>query len=99
MEDKLSVTEKTVVLPFTECPYYNINKLKLIFSEVSNRCFKLKISWKSEEFIFGASYQEVRSQRHESFYIFASIIYRKLALMGRKPQSQSRPDFKPRGMP
>lgn len=48
MPDKLLVTEQTLVLPSVECAYYDINKLKLIFTEVSERCFKIKVSWKNE---------------------------------------------------
>lgn len=36
-----------------------MNKLKLIFSDIGDRCYKLKINWKNEEFLFGASYQKM----------------------------------------
>ena len=62
-----------------------MNKLKVILSETSERCFKLKLCWKHEEFIFAASYQKQHYEVAEAFYIFAKIIKSKLVLMGKKP--------------
>lgn len=67
-----------------EYSYYDINKLKLIFTEVASRCFKLKITWKHEDYIFGASHLQSHQDLPTVFYIFAKIIYSKLCLMGRK---------------
>ena len=68
-------------------PYYDISKLKLIFTEPIEQNFKLKINYKNEEIIFWASYQQEKHKEkeiHEAFYLFASIIASKMALMGKK---------------
>lgn len=64
-----------------------MNKFKIIFTEVGNACFKLKVNWKNEELIFGASWKNTHQELPEAFTIFAKIISLKLSLMGRKPLS------------
>jgi len=89
VEDSIILNEKIIILPSIECAYYDLTKLKLIFSDIGDRSFKVKINWKSEEFIFGASYQKYHREMPEVFYIFATIINTKLNLMGRKSVHQS----------
>lgn len=85
LEDVATLNDKIIVVPGHEFPYYDVNKLKLIFTDIGDRCFKLKISWKNEEYIFGASNQKCHKEIPAAFYIFTKLICAKLVLMGKKP--------------
>jgi hypothetical protein len=84
LEEVATLTDKLIVLPGFECPFYDLNKLKLIFTDIGDRCFKLKLTRKSDEFIFGASNQKTHRDVPTVFYIFAKVISAKLSMMGRK---------------
>ena len=83
-EDEVSIGDKILKLPEGNCAYYDLNKMKMIFSDVGNRCFKIKVSWKNEEYIFGVSYQKYHNELPEVFYLFTKVLHHKLDLMGKK---------------
>jgi hypothetical protein len=83
IDEVLKFKEKTVQINGTECSYYEINKIKIIFANVVEDSFRVKISWGSEETLFAASRSKCHFELPKALYVFAKVITEKLEIMNR----------------
>ena len=57
-----------------ECSYYDVNKLKVIFSNAAENSFKVKLNWGSEEFTFAAARNKLYFELSYPYYILARVV-------------------------
>lgn len=82
-ETTFEIEEKKVQGGGHSIALYDMSKLKLILNGFKDN-YRLKITWSGGQWIFAASHAHKEMNTPVCFFIFATLINKKVELMGRK---------------